>query len=58
MTPRQMSAMLEIQKHRRAFERLEFVSSMRLSMHAQKKELEKTMERWARSAEIQLTFED
>jgi hypothetical protein len=58
LTPRQMSALLFIRNKRRTFERIEFVSAIRMAMHASRKDLEKAMERWARDGEITLTFED
>jgi hypothetical protein len=53
-----MSALLFIRDKRRQLEKLEFVSLLRLALHAGKRDLEKTMERWARDGEIKLTFED
>jgi hypothetical protein len=58
LTPRQMSALLFIRNKRRQLEKIEFISLLRLSLYASKKDVEKAMERWARDGEIQLTFED
>jgi hypothetical protein len=53
-----MSALLEIRKKRKAFERIEFVSALRLAMVGSKNDVQGAMERWAREAEIRLTFEE
>ena len=53
-----MSALLFLQNNRKAMERIELVSTMRLAMNGSKHDVEKTMERWAKAAEINLTFED
>jgi hypothetical protein len=53
-----MSAFLEIGKHRKAFERIELVSTMRMAMNGSQREVEKCLERWARQAEIHLRFEE
>ena len=53
-----MSALLFIQQKRKALERIEFVSTLRLAMNGTKRDIEKTMERWARDSEIDLTFEE
>ena len=53
-----MAAFLFIQEKRKVMERIDFVSTLRLSMNAGKADLEKVMDRWARSADIHLTFEE
>jgi hypothetical protein len=53
-----MSAMLEIQKHRRTLERIDTVSMLRVAMNASKKDAETIMTKWARSAEVDIRFED
>ena len=53
-----MSALLFIQDKRKALEKIETVSMLRMAMNASKKDIEKVMLSWARSAEIDLTFED
>jgi hypothetical protein len=53
-----MHAFLHVQKTRAAEERIDFVSSLRVATKASKNEYEKAMQRWARAAEINLTFED
>lgn len=53
-----MSALLFLRKNRKALERIEFVSMLRLAMNGSKRDVKQTMERWAKAAEINLTFED
>ncbi len=53
-----MSALLFIENKRKAFEKIELVSMLRLAMNGSKRDVEKVMERWAKSAEIDLKFED
>jgi len=53
-----MSALLFIQNNRKALERIEFVGMIQLAMHGKKEDVEKAMSRWAKQAEIDLTFED
>jgi hypothetical protein len=53
-----MSALLFIQDKRKALERIEFVGVLRLAMNGSKRDVEKSMERWAKAAEIELTFGD
>jgi len=53
-----MSALLFLQEKRKAGERIEFVSTLRLAMNGEAKSVEKVMQRWAKSAEIDLTFEE
>jgi len=53
-----MNALLFIQGKRKDIERIEFVHAMRLAMKGTKQGIEKAMEKWAKSAEINITFED
>jgi hypothetical protein len=53
-----MSALLFIGKKRRQLEKIEFVSMVRMAMNARPEDVRRTMERWARDGEIELTFED
>ncbi len=53
-----MSAYLFIQNLRKNVEKIDFVSTMRLAMNGTKRQGEKQMERWAKSAELDLRFED
>jgi len=53
-----MNALLFIQDKRKAMEKIEFVSMVRLATGGSKKAIEKAMEQWARQADIMLTFED
>jgi len=53
-----MSALLFIQDKRRAIERIEFVGSLRVAMHAKADTLKKKMEQWAKHAEIDLYWDD
>lgn len=53
-----MSALLFIQDKRKALERIELVSALRLAMNGSKRDVEKSMERWAKDAEIDLRFEE
>jgi hypothetical protein len=53
-----MSAFQEIAKHRRALERIDLASTMRLAVNGSRREVEKCMQRWARAAEIDLMFEE
>ena len=52
-----MDALLFIQDKRRHLEKIETVSMLRM-MHASKKDAERIMEKWAKHAEIELSFED
>ncbi len=53
-----MSALLFIQRKRMSVERIDMVGALRIAMNGSKQEVEKCMERWARDAEIRLTFEE
>jgi hypothetical protein len=53
-----MSALLFIQDKRKALEKIEFVSMLRLAMMGSKRDVEKSMERWAKDAEVNLRFEE
>jgi hypothetical protein len=53
-----MSALLFIRDRRRAVEKIDFVSMVRLAINGSKRDIERAMERWAKEAEINLRFED
>jgi hypothetical protein len=53
-----MSALLFIQERRKSQERIDFVSQIRIAQHGDKHSYEKQLERWAKDAEIRLSFED
>jgi hypothetical protein len=53
-----MSAFAFIARKREAMERIELVGTMRLATNGSKREVEKSMERWAREAEVRLRFEE
>jgi hypothetical protein len=53
-----MSALLFIRERRRNLEKIELVGLIRLAAKGSNRDVEKRMERWARDAEVQLTFEE
>jgi hypothetical protein len=52
-----MSALLFLKNKREVSERMDFVSAMRTAL-ANSEGYKKAMEQWARSAEIELRFDD
>jgi hypothetical protein len=53
-----MSALLFLQDKRKKLESINIVSRLRLALNGSKRDVEKSMERWAKDAEIELRFED
>jgi hypothetical protein len=53
-----MSAYLFIQEKRRTAERIDMVDTLGIGMHGTKRDLERILGRWARSAGIKLTFSE
>ena len=52
-----MRAFLFIQEKRKSYEKMDFVTMLRLAK-ADQKAYEQQMERWARDAEVSLRFEE
>ena len=53
-----MSALLFIQDKRKTLERIQLVSTLRMAFNGSPKDVEKYLTRWAKEADIELTFED
>ena len=53
-----MDAFIFIQRRRRSWDKVEIISVIRLALHGEPKDVERQMERWARDAEVPLTFEE
>jgi len=53
-----MSAFLFIQRRRESAERIDFVGMIRTATNGSKQHVEAAMMKWARDAEVDLTFED
>jgi len=53
-----MSALLFIQDKRKTLDRIQLVSTLRMAFSSSQKDVEKHLSRWAKDADIELTFED
>lgn len=53
-----MNALLFIKRKREALERIEFISTLRVAMNGDKRDVEQYMHRLAREADVNLRFED
>lgn len=53
-----MSALLFIRERRKASEKIDLVSMIRLAINGSKRDVERAMEQWAKDAEISLRFEE
>ena len=53
-----MQAFRFIKERRKSLERIDFVNKVRLAMRGSDRDVKKSMERWARDADVPLTFEE